>query len=245
MDNYTEEIWNNTAQGWSEHINNRPEADLYRNHILHPMLLQLLGDVKDKKVLDAGCGEGYLSRMLADMGAKVTSVDIAEKMLELAQAREAEKPRNISFAKASLTDLSGIDEKFNIVVSNLVLNIIPVYKEVFVQLANVLDMDGTLVVSLPHPCFDGVGAGLVEIPDQGTRWSVNRYIDEVGGYAAHGAPTFHRPLSAYMNAAFEAGFVLTGFLEPVTPRQYSEMFPDHIRQYDRIPSMVGMRFRKS
>jgi hypothetical protein len=82
------------------------------------------------------------------------------------------------------------------------------------------------------------------MPDGEIRWSVNRYIDEVSGNAAHGAPTFHRPLSAYINAALDVGFVLTGFLEPVTPKEYSEMFSEDIRQYDRLPTLVGLRFKK-
>lgn len=239
-----EEYWDHASLGWKEHIENRPEAELYRTHILHPMLLDLLGDVKDRKVLDAGCGEGYLSRMLSGLGAKMTGIDISEKMLELARAKEKNSPKNIIYKRATLTDLGGIHQTFDVVVSNLVLNIIPVYKEVFKQLEKILYSSGLLIVSLPHPCFDGVGAGLVHMPDKEVRWSENRYIEEVDGYAAHGTPTFHRPLSAYINAALEAGFVLTGFLEPVTPKQYSTMFHDSIRQYDRLPSLVGLRFKK-
>ena len=245
MSDSQETYWDNIAEGWKEHINNRPEAELYRNHILHPMLLELLGDVKEKKVLDAGCGEGYLSRMLAEMGAIVTGIDISEKMLEFAREKETEKPANINFIKASLpTDLSGLNQSFDLIVSNLVLNIIPEYKEALTQLINLLENNGSLIISLPHPAFDGVGAGMVEMPDKEMRWSANRYIDEVSGHAAHGAPTFHRPLSAYINAGLNAGSVLTGFLEPVTPREYSVMFPDYIRKYDRLPSLIGLRFRK-
>lgn len=243
MENSPEQSWDNVAAGWKEHIHSRHEAKLYRDHILHPMLLHLIGDVTGQQVLDAGCGEGYLSRLLGSMGAKVTGIDISDQMLQFAREQQTEDS-NVIYKKLSLTDLSSLNPTFNLVVCNLVLNIIPLYQEVFTQFIRVLEPNGSLVVALPHPCFDGVGAGQVQMPNGELRWSVNRYIDEVSGRAAHGAPTFHRPLSAYINAALDVGFVLTGFLEPVTPEAYSKMFPDHVREFDRLPSLIGLRFKK-
>lgn len=46
------------------------KGDLHREIFLNPTILDLIGSVKDKRVLDAGCGEGYLSRMLAKLGAR-------------------------------------------------------------------------------------------------------------------------------------------------------------------------------
>lgn len=40
-------------------------GDIHREIFLNPALFSLMGSVENKKVLDAGCGEGYLSRMLA------------------------------------------------------------------------------------------------------------------------------------------------------------------------------------
>ena len=41
---------------------------------LLPPLLELLGDITGCRVLDAGCGEGYLARVLAARGARVTGI---------------------------------------------------------------------------------------------------------------------------------------------------------------------------
>jgi 2-polyprenyl-3-methyl-5-hydroxy-6-metoxy-1,4-benzoquinol methylase len=50
-----------------------PEGgDPHRIVLLNPALFQLLPDVDGKRVLDAGCGEGYLCRKLAWLGARVT-----------------------------------------------------------------------------------------------------------------------------------------------------------------------------
>ena len=51
---------------------------------------QLIGDVRGKTVLDLGCGEGFYSRRLRDLGAaSVLGVDISGGMVALAQAAEA------------------------------------------------------------------------------------------------------------------------------------------------------------
>lgn len=58
---------------------------IHREVLLNPALFQLLEDIDKKKVLDAGCGEGYLSRKLAKLGASVTAVDYSVKMIEIAK----------------------------------------------------------------------------------------------------------------------------------------------------------------
>src|SRR6266508_3605764 len=63
-----------------------PEGDPFG--MLSPMLA-LLGDVAGHDVLDAGCGEGYLSRILAGRGARVTGVDLSPRLVELAGQKAA------------------------------------------------------------------------------------------------------------------------------------------------------------
>ena len=46
-----------------------PDGDFSRRHLLNPVLLRMLADVRGQRILDAGCGHGYLSRMLAAGGA--------------------------------------------------------------------------------------------------------------------------------------------------------------------------------
>ena len=52
--------------------------------------LQVVGDVCGLTVLDAGCGEGYLSRILASRGANVTGIDISPRLVEMARAKDPE-----------------------------------------------------------------------------------------------------------------------------------------------------------
>ena len=47
------------------------------NTLIIPAFLKLVGNIKGKTVLDAGCGEGYNTRIFARMGAKITGIDIS------------------------------------------------------------------------------------------------------------------------------------------------------------------------
>ena len=58
---------------------------------------RLSATCEDKDVLDAGCGEGYNTRILARGGARMTGVDLSERMIELAQAEERRAPLGIRY----------------------------------------------------------------------------------------------------------------------------------------------------
>jgi cyclopropane fatty-acyl-phospholipid synthase-like methyltransferase len=55
----------------------------------------MIGDVRGRRILDAGCGHGYLSRMLAARGARVTGVEPAQALYDYAKEKEAAQPLGI------------------------------------------------------------------------------------------------------------------------------------------------------
>jgi SAM-dependent methyltransferase len=73
-----------------------PETDICRYHgaredTIFPLeyAFHLLGDVEDRTVIDLGCGDGVNTIILASMGARVLSLDIAKDSLDLAAKRAA------------------------------------------------------------------------------------------------------------------------------------------------------------
>lgn len=78
--------WHGNADVWSRHV--RAGYDTFRDHLNNPAFFALIGDIEGMVALDAGCGEGYNTRLLARRGARMTGVDIAEGMIEQARAAE-------------------------------------------------------------------------------------------------------------------------------------------------------------
>src|SRR5262249_5015707 len=94
------------ADAWGE------EGDFGRRHLLNPTLLRMLGDTQGHRVLAAGCGQGYLCRLLARLGAAVTGVEPAASFYRYAVERESKERLGISYVQADLCDLSGYDGLF-------------------------------------------------------------------------------------------------------------------------------------
>src|SRR5437660_6347712 len=78
-------FYNEIAEWYDQSIRERP---VYTEAIL-PCVMHLAGDVHGETICDLACGQGYIARELARRGANVTGVDLAPKLLEIAQRYEA------------------------------------------------------------------------------------------------------------------------------------------------------------
>ena len=59
------------------------------------LILSLVGDVTDRRVLDIGCGDGFLAVTLAQRGANVVGLDASQSMLETARKRASEQETDV------------------------------------------------------------------------------------------------------------------------------------------------------
>ena len=208
------------------------EGDPHRIVLLNPVLLNLLGSVKGKNVLDAGCGEGYLCRKLARLGARVTGVDFSHEML--AMARERTNPKtDIRYIHGNCEDMSFLDAgSFDIVVSNMVMQDLADHRGFLKSIRLVLADNGILVISFSHPCFTTPDCGWVKEDDGRKRyWKVDRYFTE-GPYETQVLADddtklifFHRTLSEYFRSFLESGFKLLDLVEPKPVEDMLSKYP--------------------
>jgi SAM-dependent methyltransferase len=209
------------------------DGDVHRLVLLNPALFQLLPDVNSKRVLDAGCGEGYLCRKLARRGARVTGVDYSREMLALAQER-TDAALGIRYVHGSCEDLSFLDAgAFDIVVSNMVLQDLPDHQAALNSFHRALTESGLLVFSVSHPCFTTPDSGWVRDGDGNKLyWKVDRYFVE-GTYEQplpHDTEDpvliFHRTLSNYIQTLLRTGFDLLDVIEPKPAEEMLEQHPE-------------------
>jgi 2-polyprenyl-3-methyl-5-hydroxy-6-metoxy-1,4-benzoquinol methylase len=101
-----------------------------------------------RRILDAGCGVGYGTAMLAGAGAtEAVGVDVAPEAIEAA-ARTA--PANATFLTAEVHALPFDDGSFDLVVCFEVLEHLERQQEAIAELARVLAHGGVLAVSSPN-----------------------------------------------------------------------------------------------
>ena len=96
--------WDKNAESWAKQVWKGRYA--YREHLNNPAFLKFIGNLNGKKVLDAGCGEGYNTRIFARRGAKVVGIDISKKMIAFARQQERKEPLGIHYAVTSFSNLS-------------------------------------------------------------------------------------------------------------------------------------------
>jgi 2-polyprenyl-3-methyl-5-hydroxy-6-metoxy-1,4-benzoquinol methylase len=240
--------WEAIADGWAEWVNHNDT----RTFILDPAHLALLGDVRDKRVLDAGCGEGRFARMMAERGAKVTAFDFSPRMVEIAGRRETERPLVVEYLVADMTDLSQFaGGTFDIVVAYLSLIDVPDYERALVEIARVMRPRGELHFSIVHPCFLPPEAeweprkpGTIPLRDADKLYKkIDNYFParEVRFQMWPTAPAetinYHRPISEYAHACRAAGLLIRDIIEPVpAPEVLAER--DYLREHLRAPGMM-------
>ena len=82
-------------------------------HKLNPLRLEYISsriEIKNKKVLDIGCGGGILSEELCKMGAKVTGIDSSKKSINIAKKHAKEQDLEIEYINASILDASNLGD---------------------------------------------------------------------------------------------------------------------------------------
>lgn len=103
--------------------------------------------VAGARVLDAACGEGYGSALLAEQAASVAGVDLSEEAVRHAEERYGRD--NLQFLMANCIDLPYEDGEFDVVVSFETLEHLAEQDELLAEFRRVLAPDGWLVISSP------------------------------------------------------------------------------------------------
>lgn len=104
--------------------------------------------VRGKRVLDAACGEGYGSNMLAGQAAEVVGVDISPEAVQHARARYASRS-NLAYEVSDASALGFADRNFDVVVSFETLEHLVAQEALVAGFARVLADDGLLLISSP------------------------------------------------------------------------------------------------
>lgn len=228
------------------------EGDPHRIVLLNPALFQLLPDVNGKRVLDAGCGEGYLCRKLAQLGARVTGVDYSREMLVIAQERTRDRAvLGIRYLHGNCEHLDFLDAgSFDVIVSNMVLMDLADHRAALRGFYRLLVEGGILVFSISHPCFTTPGHGWVK-DENGAKlyWKVDRYFEE-GAYeqpvpreAKEGLVLFHRTLSNYVRTLLHTDFDLLDVVEPKPTEEMLQEYP-HFRDDSRMSHFIVFKAQK-
>lgn len=215
--------WDSKAKDWRSQVGD--EGDWNRRLCSDPVLFELLGKVRHKSILDAGCGTGYLTDKLERMGADVVGVDLSSEMISTARQHYPDH----DFRVDDCSSLSTVDDgEMDVVVSNYVLMDTPDLPAAIRAIFRVLRPKGIAVVVFSHPCFPQSSARVNADETISYDWQHSYYAESQQQDAPwkHFKTDFiwyHRPLETYWKEFQAAGFQVEAMREPrITPDRYHE-----------------------
>jgi SAM-dependent methyltransferase len=235
--------WDAIADDWVHHA----DQNDYRNDLLMPFMLELLGNVRGVALLDLGCGEGGYSRALAARGAKVVGVDGSSRLIAIARERAPE----IQYVVANANALDAIDsDSFQIVMASMSLMDIEDYEGAVREAWRVLRSGGRLFMSITHPCFSPPVSGWIKTGDGGLDvFAIDRYMEHAQ-WDDFIATSFqrpvirrHKPLQDFIGPLLQRGFQLRAFHEPGASAEQVRTSP-RLERLNRIPYFLFMTWEK-
>jgi len=214
-----------------------PEGHDFFYHLVSH-LLEYVRDVRSLTILDAGCGEGFLSRILAGSGAIVTGIDISPRLIEVARSKDTKNL--IDFRVADLSQpLPEFQDHFDLVVSNLVLNDVCDYQGFISTLGKVTRAGGRVVLSMNSP-YSAV-----------RREKTENYFDSgtsvlYTGLSAVGIKVyfFHRTMEEYITAFRDCGFLLKSLSDVRPPENALQSGDPRAQKHYHFPVFMVLEFVK-
>ncbi|GGD95950.1 class I SAM-dependent methyltransferase [Paenibacillus nasutitermitis] len=179
----------------------------------------LLPELRNKSVLDLGCGFGWHCRYVREQqAASVIGVDISENMLQ--KAREQTADPAITYLQMPIEDIDFAPSQFDIAISSLAFHYIRSFDAICKKVHACLKPGGAFIFSVEHPIFTSRKEQDWYFDDQGNRlhWPVDHYQSEglrETTFLTENVVKYHRTISTYFNDLIGAGFAVKAVNEPM------------------------------
>ncbi|NHJ84579.1 MAG: class I SAM-dependent methyltransferase [Asgard group archaeon] len=203
-----------------------------------PNIIALLEDVKDKQVLEIGCGGGSLTEWLVVQKASVVACDISKKMAEITQNRIGSKAK-ILHADVSKPLTFASEKSFDIIVASLVLHYIDNWLPVFKEFQRILKENGSIIISIHHPHADWLWHN-----------KTNYFFKELyeDTWVIEGKPYpvtyYHRTLANIFAIFKRSGFYVDVLLEPFPVPEAKEIDPSVYENLTTKPRFLFLKLKK-
>lgn len=230
--------------------NKMREANLNANELIEiPTMKTLLPSLKNKKVLDLGCGNGSMSKYFVEQGAKyVLALDISKNMINLAKEKNSDE--KIAYKVLGMEDIDTIKEKFDIVFSSLAFHYIEDFDKLIKNINNLLNNHGVLLFSQEHPM---VTAPILDLDIKNRIEINNKRYYLISDYNSNGKRNvfwnnrsvikYHRTFDFIINTLIKNNFNIVQIKESVASKEVIQQVDKYKYQNDR-PYFLFVKAKK-
>ena len=221
-----------------------PNGWFYNELLEMPATLELLGNIKNKKILDFGCGTGIYAKLLTQKGAKVKGFDISKEMLEIA---EKENP------KLDLRLGSGykipFNEKFDIVLASLVVHYLKDWDKMFKEVRRVLKSGDCFIFSTGNPVAEArkkieIGNQKISVLDnyfnEGKIYG--KWKDNKGNKMK--MSSYHKTYETIIKTIVKNNFEIVDYKDCFPIKKAKKLFPEDYAEYSRKPFFCVWKIKK-
>lgn len=199
-----EQSWRANAAAWTEAVREGRIAS--RRLATDAAIVEAVMAHRPRRVLDLGCGEGWLARALSQRGVETVGVDASEPLVVAARAAGGG-----DFHVCSYGELDGPERfggAFDVVAANFALLGDPL-DDALQGARGLLAPGGVLVIQTVHPWAARDG-------DYRDGWRTERFAAFGEGFTEP-MPWFFRTLRSWSDALTRAGLRIHGLREPAHP----------------------------
>ncbi len=181
--------------------------------------LGLVGNLKDKKVIDLGCGCGQNAIALARLGADVTAIDFSLKQIGLAKELAAGAGLGIDFRVGDIQNIPQLNSgSYDFIVSACAISFVDNPKSVFDEAHRLLKPGSRFILSDMNPLqyiIDEIDGGVSFNNPYPAEPILMKWRWDFDDMAT--SPRFQhyvRSIPQYCNTLIESGFAISKILEP-------------------------------
>lgn len=109
------EIKSKGQVGWGNAKTLADLGDDVTKQYLKDIVSEFFPVAADKKALDVGCGSGTTAFMLAQMGLRVTGIDISETAIQMGEELASQQNLEIKFVVGDVLELEKLNQKFDLI----------------------------------------------------------------------------------------------------------------------------------
>ncbi|SFC89816.1 class I SAM-dependent DNA methyltransferase [Pseudoalteromonas denitrificans] len=133
--------WDEYAQNWDID----PSVSLYANKVFTQ--LNRIVDIKEKTILDFGCGTGALTQLMSPIADNITAIDPSSEMIKKLAQKKLKNVATISdyLSENLILQYPALNNQFDIIVASSVCGFVPEYEVTLGLLKSLLKNDGLFV----------------------------------------------------------------------------------------------------
>ena len=224
----------------------RQRTDNPNDTLEKPVILELIGEFTNKRILDLGCGNAAIGKEALTKGCQsYLGIEGSSNMVKSGQ--QALAGTNGKIVQAAIENWDYPTLAFDVVVSRLVLHYIQDIDAIFRQVFRTLTNSGRFVFSVEHPVItscDRAWQGNGKRQD----WLVDNYFDtgqRVTSWMGGQVIKYHRTVENYFVSLQRAGFVVESLREAEPQQKHFENDDETYQRRKRIPLFLIMAGQKN